>query len=88
MPQISADISENTKQLLERYARENGVKKAWLIESALQHHLRALRDLPADVIVRPRFVPTRDAAEKLVGELDNPAEPTAELIDLMRTDGD
>ena len=45
--QISAEISEGTKRLLERYSRAHGVKKQFLIESAVLHHIQALEALPA-----------------------------------------
>ena len=52
---ISALISQETKELLERHVRATGVKKGHLIEQALRHHLQALQELPADVIVHPRL---------------------------------
>ncbi len=39
--QISAMISSETKDRLERYARAHGLKKGFLIESALLHHISA-----------------------------------------------
>jgi hypothetical protein len=50
--QISAFISDTTKELVERYVEAHGVKKGHLIEEALLHHLQALRDLPADPLQR------------------------------------
>ena len=43
--QISAYISTETKNLGEQYTKSQGVKKAFLVESALLHHLQALKDL-------------------------------------------
>ncbi len=51
--QISAHVSDTTKELVERYVEAHGVKKGHLIEEALLHHLLALRELPADVIIPP-----------------------------------
>ena len=56
--QISANISKNTKERMERYAREYGVKKAFLIESALQHHLNVLDEVPSDVVIPPSILVT------------------------------
>ncbi len=42
-PQISAHISEETKKRAEAYVNAYGVKKGFFIESALLHHLQALR---------------------------------------------
>ena len=54
--QISAYISEETKAEIEAYVKRRGVKKAYLIEAALQHHLQALREIPEDLIIPSRLV--------------------------------
>ena len=64
--QISAVVSEGTKELLERHVRATGVKKGHLVEQALRHHLRALQELPADVIIHPKVVVSRRSARALV----------------------
>jgi hypothetical protein len=84
--QISAVVSETTKELLERHVRATGVKKGYLVEQALRHHLQALQELPADVIVHPRLVVTRKSGATLLKEIEK-AEPTEALRDLLR-DGD
>ena len=57
--QVSAYISEETKAQVEAYVKSHGVKKGYLIESALLHHISALEALPADVVVPPRLVVSR-----------------------------
>jgi hypothetical protein len=84
--QISAVVSETTRELLERHVRATGVKKGYLVEQALRHHLQALQELPADVIVHPKLVLTRKSGELLLKEMDK-AKPTEALRDLLR-DGD
>jgi hypothetical protein len=84
--QISALISQTTRDRLEKHVRATGVKKGHLVEQALLHHLQALDELPADVIVHPRIVVTRRSFEKVVEEMEK-ATPTPALRDLMR-DGD
>lgn len=84
--QISALVSETTRELLERYVRATGVKKGHLVEQALRHHLRALQELPADIIVHPRLVVTRRSGEAILREMEK-GKPTDALRDLMR-DGD
>jgi hypothetical protein len=84
--QISALISEATKERLEKHVRATGVKKGHLVEQALLHHLQALEELPADVIVHPRLVVTRRSLEKVVEQMET-AKPTKALRELMR-DGD
>jgi uncharacterized protein (DUF1778 family) len=81
--QISAPVSKETKDLLEQHARATGVKKGYLIESALRYHLRALHELPADVLLPPRLVLTRASFEEIVERLRSPGKPTKALRDLM-----
>jgi len=85
--QISAFVSDETKRLLEETARATGVKKGFLIEQALRHHLDALRALPADVIVSPRMVASVKAGRELLGSLERPKAPTAALRKLMKDGG-
>ncbi len=86
--QVSAPISKETKELLERHVKATGVKKGFVIESALRFHLRALQELPADLIIPPRVVLTRRSFEELVRRLRSPGKPTRALRDLMRAHGD
>ncbi len=86
--QISAVISSATRALLERRVRATGVKKGYLIEDALLHHLQALDSLPTDVIVHPRLVVSRSSGEQLVKRMMAPPRPTKPLRALMRGDGD
>jgi hypothetical protein len=84
--QISAQISETTREAMEKYVRQTGVKKGYLIEQALLHHLQALEELPVEYIVRPRVVVSRKTGEEMLRHAES-AEPTPALRDLMR-DGD
>lgn len=81
--QISAYISEATKQQVERYAEAHGVKKGYLVEEALLHHLQALRELPADVVIPPRLTVTSASFESLAQLVTKPRKPTKALRDLM-----
>jgi hypothetical protein len=85
--QISAPISKETKELLERHVKATGVKKGHLIESALRYHLRALQELPADVLIPARLVLTPQSFEHVVERLRSPGEPTGELRSVMSGDG-
>ncbi|HEX8108908.1 MAG TPA: hypothetical protein VF516_14350 [Kofleriaceae bacterium] len=84
--QISAQISETTRGLMEKHVRRTGVKKGHLIEQALLHHLQALDELPAEYVVHPRIVVSRKTGEDLLRRAEA-AEPTPALRKLMR-DGD
>ena len=84
--QISALISETTRELMEKYVRRTGVKKGHLVEQALLHHLQALDELPAEFVIHPRLVVSRKTAEKMLRHART-AKPTPALRKLMR-DGD
>ncbi|MBI4705429.1 MAG: hypothetical protein HY744_30365 [Deltaproteobacteria bacterium] len=81
--QISAYISESTKQQVERYAQAHGVRKGYLVEEALLHHLQALRELPADIVIPPRLTVTAESFEKVAELIKKPRKPTKALRDLM-----
>jgi len=81
--QISAVVSEGTKARLERLAQASGLKKAWIIENALNHHLLALDALPTDVIVPPRMVVDRKTGERLLERIEKPAKPTEAMRELF-----
>jgi len=81
--QISAYVSEATKQQVERYAEAHGVKKGYLVEEALLHHLQALRELPADIVVPPRVTVTVASFEAVTRLVKKPRRPTKALRALM-----
>jgi hypothetical protein len=81
--QISALVSRTTRDLLERHVRATGVKKGHLVEQALRHHLQALQELPADVIVHPKLVVTRKSGAAILKQMKS-GKPTKSLRDLMR----
>jgi hypothetical protein len=84
--QISAIISETTRERLEKHARATGTKKGHLVEQALIHHLQALEELPADMIVRPRIVVSRKTGDAIARQIET-AQPTPALRHLLN-DGD
>lgn len=81
--QISAHISEETKELVERYADAHGMKKGALVEQALLHHMQALRELPADIIIPPRLVLTEASSRAVARLIDRPRKPTKAIRALM-----
>lgn len=81
--QISAFVSRTTKERLDRHVRATGAKKGYLVEQALQHHLQALQELPADIVVHPRLVVGRKSGEAILKEVVR-GKPTSALRKLMR----
>ena len=85
--QISAYVSDSTRRLVEEFAEAHGVKKGYLIETALLHHLQALRELPADVIVPPRLLVSEGTGERLRALVRRPRRPTKAMRELFRKPG-
>lgn len=83
--QISAYISEETRKLVDDYSEAHGLKKGFLIETALLHHLQALRELPADVVIPPRIVITEESMRAIAELLERPPAPTPAMRKLMRS---
>jgi hypothetical protein len=81
--QISALVSRTTSDLLERHVRATGVKKGHLLEQALRHHLLALQELPADVVVHPKLVVTKKSGKAILKHIQR-GKPTPALRDLLR----
>lgn len=85
--QISAIVSPSLKAEFDRFAEKHGLKKAHVVEAALQHHMLAIRELPADIIIQPRIVLSASGAKRFEAALAEPPEPTEALRALM-TRGD
>jgi len=81
--QISAIVSRTTSDLLERHVRATGVKKGHLVEQALRHHLRALQELPADVVVHPKLVVSQKSGQAILKQIQK-GKSTPALRDLLR----
>lgn len=81
--QLSAIVSIETKRVLDAYVAAHGVKKGFLLENALLHHLEALREIPEDLIIPPRMVVTPVTGERLLERLSDPAAPTPAMVALM-----
>lgn len=84
--QISALISESTREMLEKHVRATGVKKGHLVEQALLHHMQAIDALPAEFIIHPRIVVSRKTGRAILEQLKS-SRPAPALVKLMR-DGD
>ena len=82
--QISAYISDQTKERFEAYSSDHGIKKGFLIENALEHYLNALEAIPAQFIDSHKLIATDSSFEDALHSESN--EPTAALKKLM-TDG-
>ena len=82
--QISAYIGSDTKQEFDRLVRARGLKKGYVIERALQHHIRALSEIPEEFILPPTLTVTRESLEKILAGFPTPPKPSSKLRKLMK----
>jgi uncharacterized protein (DUF1778 family) len=83
--QISASVSKETKKLLDAYTRKRGVKKSFVIEQALRHHLLAAEEIPEEFIVPPVLRVKIEGLRAIVAQLEAKDAPTPAMLELMRT---
>ena len=81
--QIIAAISGTTKAMLDSYSVAHGVTKARIVEDALLHHLNALKQLPADVVLPPRIVVSQRSGAALMRRLRKPRRPNKAITKLF-----
>ncbi len=62
---LYACISKATKKRLESHVSMHRVKKGKFIEEVLLHHLKALREPPADLIISPNPTIKRQTFEQI-----------------------
>lgn len=86
--QISATISEGTKERLDRFTESHGLKKNFVVEQALLYFMEARRELPEEALVPARLVVEDDAFDRLVALVEHPPAPTKALRKLMRREDD
>lgn len=82
--QVSAIISAATKEKLDRFSEELGLKKNFVVEQALLFFMESRRELPDEALIPTRIVLDDDAFDRLVERLEAPATPTPALRELMR----
>jgi hypothetical protein len=82
--QISANVSKETKKLLDAYTRKRGIKKSFVIEQALRHHLLAAEEIPEEYIVPPVLRVNIASLKAIVKQLEATEPPTAAMLELMR----
>jgi hypothetical protein len=82
--QISATVSEATKERLDRFTESHGLKKNFVVEQALLYFMEARRELPDEALVPVRLVLDSKAFDHLAERVASPAPPTKALRKLMR----
>lgn len=87
-PQISASVSVGTKKKLDQLARARGLRKAYVMEQALQYYFRSLEELPDAAFLPPRLVLSAESFEEVLDLIDNPPAPTEAMLELMNGNRD
>lgn len=82
--QVSATISAATREKLDRFTEQLGLKKNFVVEQALLFFMASRTELPDEAFVPTRLVLDDERFDALVAHLDAPTAPTHRLIELMR----
>ena len=82
--QISAFIAEETKAALDEYVAATGLKKNRVIEEALQRHLSAVEEIPANMIIETHLTTTPEGWKMIWDLIDCDEEPTPFEIESYR----
>ena len=82
--QVSATISTTTKEKLDRFTEELGLKKNFVVEQALISFMASRRELPDEAFIPTRIVLSDQAFDRVVKRLTATPAPTAAPRELMR----
>ena len=82
--QISAIISAATKEKLDRFTEELGLKKNYVVEQALLYFMESRRELPDEALIPTRIVLDDESFDGVIERLEAPPAPTPALRELMR----
>jgi uncharacterized protein (DUF1778 family) len=82
--QISATVSEATKEKLDRFTESHGMKKNFVVEQALLYFMEARRELPDEALIPTRLVLDNQVFDRVAALLESPPAPTQALRELMR----
>lgn len=83
--QVSATISSTTKEQLDRFTEEFGLKKNFVVEQALLYFMASRRELPNEAFIPTRLVLDDDSFDNVLARLRAEPSPTTALRQLMRS---
>ena len=75
--QISAYIQDDIKEKIEKYSSSHGLKKAFIIENAIEHYLQALHEIPNNILLPSSLTVIQKTYDKI--EQLNDKEPNDKL---------
>jgi hypothetical protein len=82
--QVSATISSTTRDKLDRFTEELGLRKNFVVEQALLQFMASRRELPDEAFVPTRVVLDDQGFERLTARLEAMPTPSPALRELMR----
>ncbi|HLT38704.1 MAG TPA: DUF1778 domain-containing protein [Enhygromyxa sp.] len=82
--QVSATVSATTKEKLDRFTEEFGLKKNFVVEQALLFFMESRRELPNEAFIPTRFVLDDQTFKQIIERLEAEPSPTPALRELMR----
>lgn len=86
--QVSATISMTTKERLDRFTEELGLKKNFVVEQALLFFMESRGELPDEAFIPARIVLHDEDFERVVERLEAHPAPTPALRELMHDAND
>lgn len=85
--QVSATVASSTKEKLDRFTEELGLKKNYVVEQALLFFMQARRELPDEAFIPTRLVLDDATFARIAAQFKARPEPSAALRELMRAEG-
>ncbi|OIP37504.1 MAG: hypothetical protein AUK47_13460 [Deltaproteobacteria bacterium CG2_30_63_29] len=82
--QVSATISTTTKEKLDRFTEELGLKKNFVVEQALLYFMESRRQLPDEAFIPTRLVLDDEDLNRIAECLQAAPAPSRALRELMR----
>lgn len=82
--QVSATISATTREKLDRFTEELGLKKNYVVEQALLYFMESRRELPNEAFIPTRILLDEETFDRVAERLAATPSPTPELRELMR----
>jgi len=79
--QISAYVKDDIKEKMEQYSSAHGLKKGFLIESAIEYYLQAMHEIPSSEIVPTSITVDSVSLDKI--KQASLKEPNNKLKDLL-----
>jgi len=84
--QVSATIAATTKDKLDQFTEELGLRKNFVVEQALLFFMAARRELPDEAFIPTRIVLSDEGFDALTAQLEAPVMATDALRELMHGD--